>query len=389
MRRPIVIGIALMLVVAGCAHAPGPKPSAPVARIDADRAVRRLVVSWSTTLAGSPGGIATDRSGAVVAVDDDTVVALDEGGRERWSAPVPGAGLGWPLIVEGLVVVPTLRDTSGPGGCVALGRENGARVWAYEEPDSQGVAVASASDVVVCALANGVIVAVDRTNGTRRWRVVLGSGAARSGASVSERTALAVDEATGTVAIAAHADSRWEVATLDLRTGADRGVFDFRGLGPVSAPVSTAPGVLAVGVSGSQEVCALDLRLERVGRCVAVPVPNGFDPAGIPLVADGVVVIAGRDGSVTAVDLAVSRVRWSTRGPNPILDARPVVVGGVVMFLDWTRVPWGVRLVDGSAVDLPKFDGWVVAVASDPGGGFEVAKRNMDGGWIERWLPAS
>ena len=149
--------------------------------------------------------------------------------------------------------------------------------------------------------------------------------------------------------------------------------------------------MLAVGVSRSREVCALDLRRMRVGACAAAPVPDGFDPASIPLVAGGLIVIVGpgrlRDRGRHRRD---ARCAGRCGSATPILDARPVVGGGVVMFDDWTRVPWAVRLADGSAVEVPKVDrvGSISTVA-DADGGFEVAKRDMHGGWIERWVPAS
>ena len=390
MRRLQLMVIAVVLVVAGCSGSGTGRPAVNARRHDVTRpATRRLVASWSRALHGGPGGAAADRAGVVVSTGDDTVVALDDAGRERWSVPVPGAGLGWPVLGGGVVVVPTLRDDRGPGGCVALDRRNGKRLWAYEEPDAQGVAVALAGDRVVCALGNGVVVAVDRTTGLRRWREMFEAGGPRSAVSISERTALAVDAATGVVAFSARAEAGWYVELLDLGTGKERGAFDFSTVGPVSAPVATAPGVLAVGVSRSREVCALDLRRMRVGACAAAPVPDGFDPASIPLVSGGLIVIAARDGSVTAIDIEAMRVRWSARVDAPILGARPVVGGGVVMFDDWTRVPWAVHLADGSAVEIPKGQGWVVATVADAHGGFEVAKRDMHGGWIERWVPTS
>ena len=76
-------------------------------------------------------------------VDNDSVAALTVKGVQLWSTPVPGAGLGWLSLGDGIVVVPTLRDDGGPGGCVALDRATGAPRWSYEEPASEGVAVST------------------------------------------------------------------------------------------------------------------------------------------------------------------------------------------------------------------------------------------------------
>ena len=147
------------------------------------------------------------------------------------------------------------------------------------------------------------------------------------------------------------------------------------------------PALIAVAVSRGAEVCTFDLRRERRRACVPVAAPEGFDPASIPLVAGGLLVLAACDGTVSAIDVATMKVRWSKRDPNPILAVRPESVGGVVMFSDWSRRAWARRLADGSEVGIPAGDGWAVATVADPGGGFDVAKRDMDGGWIEHWVP--
>jgi hypothetical protein len=261
--------------------------------------------------------------------------------------------------------------------------------WAYEDSQSRGVAVEIVGDIVICAMHDGVVVAVDRVSGKQRWRVSIAErDAIPSGVSIAQRTALAVDAATGTVAFTVNSGSSAAVVLLDLATGANRGVFDFTRYGQASAPVSTGPGLLAVAVSRPGMVCVIHVRERRYGSCVAVATRDGFDPASIPLAAGGLVVVAARDGVVGAVDLAASKLRWAMQVPNPILSVRLGAVGGVVMFSDWTRVPWAVHLADGSAVEIPKAQGWAIASVADADGAFELALRNMDGGWIERWAPA-
>jgi outer membrane protein assembly factor BamB len=388
--------VALVLLLAACSGGEGHSrstvrehaPGGQAIRISATSA-RRLAVSWSSELQGSPGAIASDRDGAVVSIDNDAVVALDAHGDEQWSTPVPGAGLGWPSLAGGLVIVPIFPDSPGAGGCAALDRESGEPMWAYEEPQSQGVAVTSMGNNAICAMGNGVVAAVDRVTGKRRWRVSIADrDAVPSGVSIAQRAALAVDAATGSVAFTVNVGSSSAVVLLDLATGANRGVFDLTRYGQGSAPVSTGPGLLAVALSRPGMVCVIDIRKNHFGSCVAVAARDGFDPASIPLAVDGLVVVAARDGVISAVDLSASKLRWAMRVPNPILSARLVTVGGVVMFSDWTRVPWALHLADGSAVELPQAEGWAIASVADTDGGFELAMRNMDGGWIERWVPA-
>jgi hypothetical protein len=86
-------------------------------------------------------------------------------------------------------------------------------------------------------------------------------------------------------------------------------------------------------------------------------------------------VITSKDGWVIAIDVRHMLVRWSRRLPAPILDSHPVIVGADVLLADWARVPWLLRLRDGTNVDVPRVDGAVVATVADPGGGFDLAVR--------------
>ena len=61
----------------------------------------------------------------------------------------------------------------------------------------------------------------------------------------------------------------------------------------------------------------------ELGWHYSLPVPEGFDPASVPLVAGGLLVLAGRDGSVTAIDLVAQEAtdrlprRRSRQWPRP------------------------------------------------------------------------
>ena len=398
-RRKIAALLVLALTVAACSGAagvrrPAGKVVAPEER-HRDARTQRLVVAQSTSLSGEPGGIAVDADGSVVEVDDNTVVAYDTQGLERWSSSVPGAALGWPWSGNGLVVVPTssaadLGKNSGAdnaGGCVAIDRATGERRWSYGEEGESGVAVASVGARAFCLFSHGVLAALDIETGAVQWRAVWAPelrGSERSDISVSERTALVVDVSTGTVTYTTYARGHWFVVSGGF-AGGDLREFDLDDLGPVSAPVWVRPGVLAVGAARPGTVCELDLRRRHVGRCVEVPAPDGFDPASIPVVADGLLVIAAADGSVTAVDVANWRVRWTEQLARSTLDSRVAIVGDVVLGADWTRAPWALRISDGSAIAVVSVEGFVTATAADPAGGFAVAVRGELGGRVQRW----
>jgi outer membrane protein assembly factor BamB len=175
--------------------------------------------------------------------------------------------------------------------------------------------------------------------------------------------------------------------TSELTHG-DLKEFDLDDLGPVSAPVWIRPGVLAVGAARPGAVCELDLRRGHVARCARVPAPEGFDPASIPVVVNGTLIVAAADGSVTAIDIAKWRVRWTKTLEKSIMDSRVSIVGDVVLGTNWLRAPWALRLSDGSEIDVPTLEGFVSATAADPSGGFAVAVRGDLDGRIERWLPS-
>jgi outer membrane protein assembly factor BamB len=240
---------------------------------------------------------------------------------------------------------------------------------------------------VFCLFSHGVIAALDVESGAVAWRSVFApdlQGSERSDIAVSERTALVVDPSTGTLTFTAYERGHWFVVTSEMTRG-DLREFDLKAYGPVSAPVWVRPGVLAVGVAHPGGVCELDLSRAHIARCVKVTAPSGFDPASIPLVANGTLIIAAADGSGTAVDTATWRVKWTKTFDKSIMDSKVAIVGDVVLGADWLRAPWALRVSDGSEIPLPAVDGFVSATAVDPGGGFAVAIRGGPDGRIQRW----
>jgi len=389
-RRQVVAAVVLVLTGAGCAGGGGRAASAPRPHEHAPTrgagSIARTMTASVGVLGGEPGGISADRAGIVAAIDEERVVSLDQRGDRLWSSAVRGAARGWPWMGDGMVVIPTLVS-GGSGGCVALDRATGARRWSYQERGADGVAVASAGPDVYCALGDGVVVAIERATGARRWRAVLEPSVSRSLASVSERSAFAVDSTTHTLALTVWFAGHPYLSLRRLDTGAERGLVDLLDAGSASSPVAIRPGLLAVGASEPGHVCTIDLRPQpvRAPACVAVPAPTGFDPSAIPVVSGHTLVITSKDGWVIAIDTARLKVLWSVRTPAPILDSHPVVVGPDVLVADWARVPWLLRLRDGAKISGPSVEGAVIATAADAAGGFDVAVRGGAHAGIERW----
>src|SRR4029077_3305332 len=93
---------------------------------------------------------------------------------------------------------------------------------------------------------------------------------------------------------------------------------------------------------------------------------DGFDPASVPVVANGTFLVVGRAGGVVAIDIKTWAVIWARVWPSVVLDTRPVISGGVVLFADWARTPWALRMSDGSKIEVPDAEGFVVSAANDP-----------------------
>ena len=158
--------------------------------------------------------------------------------------------------------------------------------------------------------------------------------------------------------------------------------------GTASAPVRTAPGFLAVGVSERGKLCEIDLRTQQYPICATTAASEGFSPSNVPLFVDGLVLLPATDGTVSAFDIRTHSMRWARRAPLPIVATRLASVAGVVMFIDWGQSPWAVRVADGKALDLPDINGAVDSIAADADGGFLLAESDKHGAWIERWAPA-
>jgi outer membrane protein assembly factor BamB len=359
MRR----GVLAFVLVCCVACASGPHAPAACTPAGARGEARR----WTVDLPSAPAALAADADGAVITFDRGVVMAVDRRGARVWEVPVAGAGLDWPVIDGDLVVVPT--SVGDRAGCTGLDRGTGATRWRVDAGPGAVAATAVSGDVVLCASAAGLVVTADRDTGADWWRADL---AARAGVevAVSPRTSLAVSP-DGLVALTLRIGGRWALTCLALADGAERCLYNLGAAGPPSAPVFTAPGRLVVGVGDRPMVMVLDLGADTAP--LGVPTHDAFDPASIPLVLDGgVVVVVDRGGGVTAVDAVGEELQWRARLDLPALDARPVAAGPSVFVTDFARTlaafdrDTGDR--DTGRAALAAEPG-VVAVAADPGSG--------------------
>jgi outer membrane protein assembly factor BamB len=221
MRLPLALGLAAMLIAAGCSKDKDVEPPAKIVDFPATLAVKKL---WSTGVGGgkkqmvlrlglgpavdSGNVFAASHKGEVVALALDTgrqlwradlklplsagpvagsgvvvigsskgnVVALDEAsGKELWRVRVNSELLSAPAISEKIIV---LRSVD--GHLRGLDIQTGREIWAVEQQvprlSLRGTATpVIAKDVAICGFDNGKMMAVSLTNGDTVWDTTLSS----------------------------------------------------------------------------------------------------------------------------------------------------------------------------------------------------------------------
>lgn len=382
-RRLIGPIVLVAFAMNACALAGGEHPLVRSKRVRSV-ASGAVTAAWSVALDYPPTAVAADGRGVVTTVDHRGVVALDDRGRVRWVVELDGASVGPPVAFGDRVVVPTSR-ADGSGGCVGLDRETGETRWTYEAIGTGGVAVARAGDLVICAMRDGSTAGIPPALGFPIWEYTFASDVTPSTVEVPARTMIAVDEKAGYFAFAVHYGRQWAVAVHDIKSGQTWRILTFDGA--PSSPVVVRAGELAVAISATSVIEVVDVRSLRWS---ATPIPDsgGFDPASVPLVADGVVVAAARGGEVTAVDVGRRRRLWTARTHDAIADARPVLVGAAVMLATGTGQVLAFGLEKGDGVRLPRAPRAVVATVADTTTGeVSVVASENGSGRIERWEP--
>jgi outer membrane protein assembly factor BamB len=360
-KRVVVL---LLLGLTACSHATA-GPSRCVAGDDA--LSTPIAATWTLPLERGPGAAAVDDAGAVVTMPERGLLAVDDRGTERWTVDVPGVGLDWPVIDGDLVIVPT-SDEKG-AGCVAIGRARGEIRWRVDAGPGAGAVAAIDRDAVLCATAEGRIVAVDRV-GTTRWSTDV-AAAVGGPVAISGRSVLAVDDVAHRVGFVFRAGGGWMLGCLDLGTGRDATCSRELGTGaPPSAVVSDGAGRFVVGSGDGPGIVVEDAATGD--RASLTETADAFDPANIPAVTGGVAIAVDRSGQVTAVDIGDPRIVWRAEVGRPVLDARPAVGGGVVSIVDWTGRIHRLRVADGHPQGAADERGGAIAVASDPAGRLRV-----------------
>lgn len=310
-------------------------------------AIRNLTLEWRFATGGKV------RSSPVVAADlvlvgseDGHLYAIDRAnGHERWRFRTAGPVTSSPAASKTRVFV-----VGGGGTLHALELESGKLLWklavgeplAYEqrpgEPRNWDFYVSSpviADTSVVIGGADGVVYAVDESDGTVRWNRAIG-GPIRSTPAVSAGTVF-----IGTMDGALHA--------LALDDGEPRWSFDTEGnrnfpRGEVQSSPAVAEGLVVFGA--------------RDGYLYAVDAGTGterwrsdHDGSWVitsPAISGDLVFAGSSDGQfVQAVDLASGVERWRVETDARVFSS-PAAAGGMVYFGTWDGDLLGLATEDGS-----------------------------------------
>jgi outer membrane protein assembly factor BamB len=302
-------------------------------RVDATGETRRGV-RWSLVLPAGPWGLAADARGAVVTVDDGSVLAVDPRGHTRWTARRIDVVEGEPAIDADTVLV------GGAGGVTALGRDNGRVRW-HADAVAPVTSLALAGATALAGDHAGTLTAFDAATGARRWSVHH-DGRLWSGARV--------DPATGSVVATWHGTGEPVLQTLDLATGALRWSA-VTGSGTAAPVVTHGMVVLAAGNGHfDARVEARDLATGALRWHVAVPA--SFEEAIEPGAGSSEVVVVDHFGTVTSLGLAHGGRRWQRALGEPVLAGRVAVTASRVVLTTY----------GGRVVVLGRADGRVVGV---------------------------
>mgnify|MGYP006430252471 CR=1 FL=1 len=240
---------------------------------------------------------------------DGSCYALDAtDGNELWRTSLESRGVvGSPTVVNKTVYL-LGRGTPESGSLYALNKETGAKRWQTE----LGTTIVDNTPAVVDGTAyvgdgDGVVHALDASDGTERWRY-------RADDEVTTAPAVA----SGTVYIGSWDES---VYALDAADGAEHWVFESEAV--IDGAPAVANETVYVGSSDSQ-VYALDADSGTTRWTTDV------DAAvrGSPAVGGGTVYV-GAGSAIVALDAATGRQQWMFNTGSQISSA-PVVAGSTV-----------------------------------------------------------
>jgi outer membrane protein assembly factor BamB len=275
---------------------------------------------WRVSV-GKPltAGVGTDGATTVVATRDGTVVALDELGRIRWTAPVNGEVVTAPAVADGVVLVRTTDNRM-----LAFEVDGGKRRWSFQRQNpplvlrnSGGVAMIPGAAFI--GMPSGRVVALALQNGAPRWDVPLSQP---RGTTELERIADVVGSPLIIGRELCAATYQGRIGCLDLASGSPAWLRDF----------SSAVG--------------LDVDSRGVVAPDADDVVNAFDRTGAPswqvkafqrrrlsapLIVGSVIALGDFEGNLLWLSRAEGSLAAVSRTDGKPIVAPPAAVGSTLV----------------------------------------------------------
>lgn len=247
----------------------------------------------------------------------------------QWTFRTPGDVIGSPTVADDVVYV-----ASGDGGLYAIDLLTGVERWRRELGAPSHSTPAVAGSLVYAVTRDGRIQAVDRDTGRRVWEVATGPDVPLAWGHESGDIYTSSPTLSGDLLVVGSGDGY--VYALDRKTGEVR--WRARTGGRVRSSPAIADGRVYVG-SMDGILYAYDLetgqaawRFETKGAGLFSG-DFGFDRRTIqssPSVADGVVYVGSRDGTVYAVDARDGSPRWTLSHGTSWVITSPAVTDGTV-----------------------------------------------------------
>ncbi|WP_135821320.1 outer membrane protein assembly factor BamB family protein [Halostella litorea] len=268
------------------------------------------------------------------------------------------------------------------GGRVLVGADDGVRAFtaegdpAWTAPTDAAVTAtpAVAGDLAYAADADGTLYAVDAGDGSVQWRTAIGADSYGYGATaqqVAPEVSSSPTVVDGTVYVGSDDGA---VCVFDAETGDPEWRTPARGTGYPPRGQAAASVVATPAVADGTVYAAAGRTVVALDAGTGDPDWRVDAPAGVtasPAVHDGVVHVAGLDGSVLALAAGNGEVAWSARRggaaypaarsaqEQPVVDSSPAVADGTAVVL---RGEDGTYAFDGAGDPL-----WA---APDAGGAF-------------------
>ena len=285
-----------------------------IRRLDRDSGRVALQVRLDQRLGA---GIAADESIVVVASRNGDVIALDAGGRTRWTRPLRSE-IVTPPVVAGSVVVVRTQD----GRIVAIDRDGGTIRWTWERPNPpltlrQSAPMIVRDDMVYAGLPGARLVAIDQRIGAARWESVI---ATPRGTTELERLVDVVGRPAVSYSEVCAVAYQGKLACVRPESGQliwSRDIASAAGLDLAGGTVVT--------VDASDIVQALGARGESSWRV------DGYVRRGLqaPVIEDRQILLADRFGAISSLSLDDGRTLARVQVGSTPLASAPVVVGDI------------------------------------------------------------